>query len=95
MVMMRMQNVSKELRELWDADAPQSMNADVQEAPALGGVPAAQGKAQTACCVVESGADEFRRARGSWEADRESGEPRSLALLRASTVPMVCRASRC
>ncbi|CDJ64326.1 hypothetical protein ENH_00071830 [Eimeria necatrix] len=31
MVVMRMQNMSKELRELWDADAPQSMNADVQE----------------------------------------------------------------
>ncbi|CDJ67179.1 hypothetical protein ENH_00031840 [Eimeria necatrix] len=30
MVVMRMQNVSKELRELGDADAPQSMKADVQ-----------------------------------------------------------------
>ncbi|CDJ42959.1 hypothetical protein ETH_00031275 [Eimeria tenella] len=30
MVVMRMQNVSEELGELWDADAPQSMNADVQ-----------------------------------------------------------------
>ncbi|CDJ62885.1 hypothetical protein ENH_00030280 [Eimeria necatrix] len=30
MVVMRMQNVSKELTELRDADAPQSMNADVQ-----------------------------------------------------------------
>ncbi|CDJ62970.1 hypothetical protein, conserved [Eimeria necatrix] len=83
MAVMRMQNVSKELRELGDVDAPQSMNADVQ------------GKTQTACCAVEGGADEFRRARDSWEADRQSGKPRSLLLLRASAAPMVCRASSC
>ncbi|CDJ62734.1 hypothetical protein ENH_00024240 [Eimeria necatrix] len=63
MVVMRMQNVSKERRELWDADAPQSKNADVQVVAMLKG-----------------------RALGSWEADHESGEPRSLVLLRASLV---------
>ncbi|CDJ42022.1 hypothetical protein, conserved [Eimeria tenella] len=91
----KIHNLSKELKELWNADATQSMDADVQDVPPLDWVPAAQVKVWAAGCVVWVVANEFRRAPCSCQADHESQEPRALVLLRASMVSMVCRASRC
>ncbi|CDJ41987.1 hypothetical protein ETH_00010815 [Eimeria tenella] len=84
-------NLSKELRELWNADATQSMDADVQDVPPLDWVPAAQVKVWAAGCVVWVVANEFRRAPCSCQADHESQERRALVLLRASMVSMRLR----
>ncbi|CDJ42674.1 hypothetical protein ETH_00006605 [Eimeria tenella] len=81
-----MQNLSKELRQSWDADAPQSMNADVQDVPPLDWVLAAQVKMQMAGCFVWVVTNEFQRAPCSWQADHESEEPRGLAPLRPSVL---------